>query len=251
MMGSIRNEGRDRRRCFRARLTGTATVRAATRGALCVRALEDLSLGGAHMAGRAPVAVGEPVSASFRIERMRPITSRGLVVRASPTGEQGFAIAFRDLSPRLEDVIHDLIVRSLERDRVPSVLVIDPDARTRDDLARVLRELGYRALPVRTPIEAIGQLNEHGTCIEAALVSDHLTQTSAVEFTSFLHEAFPTIRRVLAFAPGHEADALHAVQSGFADEALPSPWRRAALQHALGPHVPPAPQPIAPAEVSP
>jgi len=234
-MAGVALSDADRRRCFRARLAEAAMIRSAAHRLACVRTVDDLSLGGAHIVGACPVAVGEAVTASIKLEGRRRIAPRGHVLRCTGEGEHaGFAMVFTDVSPRAEDIIHDFIVHSLEADEVSAVLLIEPDRQSRRELTRLLTQVGYRVMPVATPVEAIDQLTMHATCIQAALVSHRLTQTTGIEFVGFLKDAFPMIRRVLTTSVGSSARARDVRAAGLVHEALSAPWQRGHVSRALG-----------------
>lgn len=223
----------ERRRCFRAQLAASATIRG-TRRTARGREVEDLSLGGARIAGAPPVRVGEAVAVTIRLAGERQITQRAVVVREWPRGHsRGFAIAFTELTPSAEDIIHDAIVRSIETDAVATVLIVDPDRARRRSLSRQLRGLGYRTIGVPTPIEAIDAVDSHGGCIQAAVVHSHLTQTTGVELALFFRDAFPQMRRVLTVDEQDSTDARAAVRCGYIHCAVSAPWRRRELSSAL------------------
>ncbi len=224
-------EATERRRCFRARIAATATLRPTPRGRVCVCAVDDLSLGGAHLAGRAPGAPGEVVATMIRLPGHRPFHVSAHLVRETPDG--GFAIAFDHLSPRVEDAIHDLIVRALEGDDVRAVLVVDANPRTRATLARLLSRVGCRTFVARTPIEAIAELTRHEESIETVMVSADLTQTTGVELASFIKDAFPSIRRIMTTPQQRASVGKRALSQGLVDSTLVAPYRRRTLQRVL------------------
>lgn len=222
---------RERRQCVRARLTANATLRSFAQRIACSRTLDDLSVGGAHLLGVPPVPDGERVTASITLANRRRIAPRGYVQRAAG-GADGFAIVFTDLSPRAEDVIHDLLARSLEDDEVPAVLVVDPVRAQRESLTRMLVQLGYRAVVVATPVEAIEQLTVHADEICAAVVGQRLTQTTGIEFAAFLRDAFPGIRRVLT-NPTPASGRGRGGKGAVVQRTLTAPCHRAELARVL------------------
>lgn len=223
----------ERRQCYRARISTSAMLRCRARQATCVRQLDDLSLGGAHLVGKPPMGVGASVTTTIKLGARGRITPRARIVRLTDDGD-GFAIVFTELSPRAAELIHGCMVRSLEADEVSAVLLIEPTRRAREELEHLLTQAGYRVIAVATPVEAIDRLNAHADCIQAALVSQRLTQTSGVEFVGFLKDAFPDIRRVLT--SGEEAEPAKRIlrARGLVHGALSAPWLRTDLTRAIG-----------------
>lgn len=223
----------ERRQCYRAPLSASARVRSPARRAACVRRVDDLSLGGAHLVGRAPAAVGETVTIAIQIDGRHRIAPHGRIARVTGGGS-GFAIEFTVISPRAEELIHGCLVRALEADGVPAVLLIEPERGARRDLARVLAQVGYRVIAVATPVEAIDQLTAHARRICAALVSQRLTQTTGVEFVGFLKDAFPHIRRVMTAGAGSAPQPAGPRAPGLVHGAVTAPWLREEVSRAIG-----------------
>lgn len=223
----------ERRRCYRAHLSASAMLRTPGGHGACVRRVDDLSLNGAHLFGAAPATVGESVTADIRLDERRRLSARGRIARLTDDGA-GFAIVFSDVPARAADLIYECMARALERDEEPAVLLIEPMRDARRELARMLTQIGYRVLSVATPVEAIDQLTAHADGIRAALVSQRLTQTTGVEFVTFLKDAFPGIRRVLTVGDAADRSTGPIRRAGLVHDALSAPWLHANVSRALG-----------------
>jgi c-di-GMP-binding flagellar brake protein YcgR len=106
----------DRRRFLRARVGSSAFVVVGRRygGVYVVR---DLSAGGANLAGANNLAIGQVVQILLRVGKRlsQAIEAEVLRLQRLPSGEQSFAVAFRNLAPDMEGSLQNLVVLALER----------------------------------------------------------------------------------------------------------------------------------------
>jgi len=105
----------DRRRFLRARVGSSAFVVVGRRygGVYVVR---DLSAGGANLAGANNLAIGQVVQILLRVGKRlsQAIEAEVLRLQRLPSGEQNFAVAFRNLAPDMEDSLQNLVGLALE-----------------------------------------------------------------------------------------------------------------------------------------
>jgi len=108
----------DRRREPRCEVAATATVLAAGSRCLGTYVVENLSAGGALLAGDAALAVGGRVRLLLHLPRRRPIGLTADVLRrdGDPPARR-FAVAFRNLTPLMQDAIQRFVLISLQRRR--------------------------------------------------------------------------------------------------------------------------------------
>jgi hypothetical protein len=79
--------------------------------------VRNLSIGGALLAGRSLLIVGERIGILFRIQGAEPVSAPADVMRAerSDSGDQFFAAAFRDLPSTVEVAIGRIVDESSSR----------------------------------------------------------------------------------------------------------------------------------------
>jgi len=102
--------GAERRRYPRVHVSDmTAVVLSRLHSAVCV--VQDLSAGGARIAGDLAVVYGETIELTLELYRT-PVTAFANVVRIEGNG---FAIEFRDVTPAMHHAIQRLVLETLKR----------------------------------------------------------------------------------------------------------------------------------------
>lgn len=209
--------------------------------------VENLSAGGALLTGDAAIAPGTTVTVQLRLRDAAPIAVAGRVVREVPqsSGQRdrfSFAVRFRDVSANDEDRIQSAVLASIEESReqnAPAVLVLDVSSEDRHAVARILVELGQRALPSATFLETLRSLQDPSLCVGVALVDASATGLDVLAFTGievleFLANDFPDVRRVLMARSADPSELLAARSSALADAVLEKPADAAAVAIAIG-----------------
>jgi PilZ domain len=103
-------QGPEARKHPRAEVGASAIVVTAT-AYLGTYRVRNLSMGGALLAGRSLLLVGERIGILFRIKGVEAMSVPADVLRADrrESGDQLFAAAFRDLSPAAESAIGRIV----------------------------------------------------------------------------------------------------------------------------------------------
>lgn len=226
----------DRRRSFRVSVRGTASLweKGYFIGNYIV---EDLSIGGCLLVGLPECEIGR----SYDIELIMPAVPlsnvRANVVRHQIGSKRSpiMGVNFDEVSATFEDSVHDLVVSSLEQKgyaELISVMVLHPHTETRDSIADALRRIGYRVIPVSTPLEAIWTLEDGKSDIHTLIVSRFIGTCDGQEMMKFMATHFPNIRRVMTTA----SDALPQKHStNYAHAIIAQPWDVTHLQKVLLP----------------
>lgn len=201
--------------------------------------VDDLSAGGALLIGDPRLEIGEEVRLLLHLPGKKPISLSGEVIRCHPSESQEhlFAIAFRKVSPAVEDVLQQYVRAALGRLEDPSrkwILVFDDSPEVCHALERDLRRLGRRALSALTSEEATILLAEQAPLVETALVDLRLGNADGLEFLGWLAERHPQIHRVLMSGCIRTCQLELAVSSGRAHAVLEKPWNRETLLKAVG-----------------
>lgn len=201
--------------------------------------VENLSAGGALLSGPRLLDVGTQV----RVLLAPPgagwswrLALDGYVVRHHPDGgEARFAVAFRNLHPRVEDELQQAVLRRLEWLRqAPAVLVLDDCPGVRRVLARQIGALGKRVIATATPQEATTEMACDDETIAVAIVDLVLPGASGTDFLRFLATEHPRVRRVVMSGAVPAEELRRALAAGIADAALDKPWDKEALVAAVG-----------------
>ncbi len=225
--------GSEHRHSVRIPLHGVAHVER-TSGEVSTCTLRNLSLGGALLRGSAPT-MGERVVVCIQVLDHPDITIEGRVVRAT-AGRQhsSFALAFQEVGADVEDAIHDLSVRVLERSDDLAVLVVHRLHHVRAALVARLAAGGWRVLEATSPLHALAILDREGSEIQWVVVGGELTQTSGLDLLQHIAIAHPTIGRVLV-QPSRVATYVAAREraDGVA-EVLSEPVDNGALEATVG-----------------
>jgi CheY-like chemotaxis protein len=191
------NADADRRRSFRADVTGAALVHLPEGALRCE--IGNLSLGGAllHRAGgSSELARGTTVGVELRVDGGGWVRQSGRVLRDTGPIEP-IAVAFGPLSPEVEDLIEDEVLAALEANRSPRVVVVDRSSARRRRLATALQHAGFCALEVSTPLEAIDVVERSRNHVAVAAIHESLTQTGGWELVKYLTDTHPRIKIAL------------------------------------------------------
>lgn len=200
--------------------------------------VENLSAGGALLVGDARLEPGERLKMLLHLPGQKPISLSAEVIRRQVNDAQEclFAVAFRHLSPGIEDTIQQVVLAMLERLHDAShleVLVIDDSREVCRALERDLRALGRRAVSAVTPLDAVGRLNDGARHIDTAIVDLRLGHADGLEFLTFLSDGHPGVRRILMSGNIRPCQLELAVTSGRAHAVLDKPWSRESLAKAI------------------
>ncbi len=188
------------------------------------------------MLGHPLTRVGEPVEAMVKLTGATPFGLRAHIVRPPRAGAAlpQFAIRFDDLSADAEDLIHQIWLASHENPRPPAVLVVARSRSMRRALAQLLEADGWRVISAGAPLEAMDRMLLDEADLRWIIVLDRLTQTSGIEFLTFVGDAYPGVRRLLISRPDAYRAARGAVNIGVADAALLQPVGKARLEQIIG-----------------
>ena len=227
----------DRRQRPRSEVPASAVLLAHGRSS-GLYVVENLSAGGALLVGDGRLRPGERVTMLLQLPGLQPIRLHAEVLRqhAGEAGAARLAVAFRNLAPRVEDTIQQVVLASLERlseASVPHVLVIDDLPQVCRALERDLQALGRRAVSAATPEAAVTSLCGGEQHIDVAIVDLRLGQADGLELLAFLTDRRPEVRRILMSGDLRRSQGQLAVSSGRAHAVLAKPWSRAELSRVL------------------
>jgi hypothetical protein len=206
MTGGTRHLHENRRRHYRAKVTGRAVIRGrdgqGREGSGTVRCeIDNLSLGGVALRPIAPLGSelrelveGHGVAVELQVDGAGWVLQRGQVQRCDG---RAVVIVFAEVSPELEDLIEDEVLAAVEAERSPRVVVVDRSEDRRRQVAAALHEVGCCPLEASTPLEAIELIEKSRTHVAAAAVAESLTQTGGQELVHFIHESHPEIKLAL------------------------------------------------------
>jgi CheY-like chemotaxis protein len=224
----------ERRHFARARVVATATlwVRGLCKGSYIV---ENLSWGGMYLSGGPAVRAGEEVKLIVELPR-GPVELRGHVLRSEPRARDcALAVRFEEPSRRARAGIGAAVAEALERAAQdssvrpePTVLVVDDSLLVREALTRDIRCFGWEAACFSTPLDALNFLDRPKSCIRVALI-DHAGPANGRDLLAYLADEWPTIRRVLLSARGHQNGDELANLASRADAVLAKPWDQETL----------------------
>jgi hypothetical protein len=158
----------------------------------------DLSLGGMRMR----VADGAACPATGSVGLVELHLTGGwhrLRVHVVRSVFDEVAVSFHDVVAAVEDAIEDEVVASLEANRKPHIVVLDPLPDRRHRIAETLRIAGCDPVEAATPLEAIGIVERECGAIRGMTVAESLTQTRAAELCEYVSQSNPEIQlRVIA-----------------------------------------------------
>src|SRR4051812_7470530 len=150
----------NRRRHPRVSVTETALL---WKGGLPIGEFKtrNISAGGALLAGKHALTVGDIVDGSLRFADRPSIRFRATVVRTGGfVDEQYIAVAFCDLPPRIEEVIHGVVDPALARARTASALILSDVVASRSDLELGLKAFGHTPVAIDSPLDAVRFLEQ-------------------------------------------------------------------------------------------
>jgi PilZ domain len=226
--------GADKRAFPRVSMVGSAIV---SRDAVYIGTylLENLSAGGALLAGDTKLSVGDRVQVMLELQfRARRFMLEAEVVRHARRGDQAlFAIRFESLAAATQAAIKDAVLSELVRQPAGCVvLIIDPTPGHAMRLADDVKELGSTPVPLATALDAIAWLRTSKALIEAVIVESGADVVDVLPMLQLIAHDYPAVRRVLAcadetaFRPSLESGGVHAL--------LSKPWDLKSLARALG-----------------
>jgi len=205
MTGASRHPHENRRRHYRAKVSGRAVIHGRDGAVRCE--IDNLSLGGVMLRpveeADTDLPEGCAVAVELQVDGASWLVQQGSVKRRA---ERGVVIAFGEVSPELEDLIEDEVLAAVEAERSPRVVVVDRSRVRRRRVARALHEVGCCPLEASTPLEAIELIEQSRTHVAAAAVAEALTQTGGQELVHFLAETHPGLKIAL-ITDGSQCDA--------------------------------------------
>lgn len=187
--------------------------------------LENLSAGGARLVGDLALTRGDSIEVLLEIGGSA-IVLQAEVLRVGNDELDDVGIEFRQVPDATQDRIQEFVLATLERQRTSTataVLVVGTEERIRIALERDLSELGREAISVRTPIEAMWQLQDRARRFDTAIITSEPGAGRAL--FRYLTERHPEVRRIALSETADETSGVHAV--------LPKPWHRRSLRNAL------------------
>lgn len=210
----------EQRKTFRFPVKGVATVRHAD--GVCRCSVCNLSLGGALLRGDSGLHQGDRIDVVLRIQGVPILVLEGRVVREHHA-RGPFAVRFVQPPPDVEDLIADLSVLVLTRERHPSVLVVDRAQVSRRHVSQSLYERGWQVLTAETPLEALTLLQEPSNMVFWVLVAEGLGKTNGYDLLDLVRTEHPSVKRgVFTTMIGWPA-AHRALSTGLIDGALVEP----------------------------
>ena len=183
----------ERRRHLRADTGLGARLHAA--GAVVRGKSVDLSRGGVRIRrldeDRPCPAVGTDALIELELGPSGWIAQDGRVVRCDFSE---LAIAFDAVADAVARLIDEEIRAVLASISRPRLLVVDPSAARRHQIAEKLRAAGCDPYEAATPLEAIDLIERPSSHIAGVAVAERLTQTDGEELCEFVAETNPGIR---------------------------------------------------------
>jgi CheY-like chemotaxis protein len=228
--------GAERRRNPRAPLVASVAVQ---RGGerVGVFRLANLSAGGVLLTGDPPLRVGDQLALTLRLGD-QVVHTEATVLREARTGHgPSWALAFHQLPPESEAIVHAAVVRALDEARAASVLIVDDSPEICQALRAHIGRLGHGAIAVGTPLEAMTFL-QGPNGVAVALVDVMLGAGHGADVLTYLSEHHPRVRRVLMSGRAHPEE-LALARAGkvrlSAHKVLAKPWTPESLALVLAP----------------
>ena len=226
--------GADKRAFPRVTMVGSAIV---SRDAVYIGTylLENLSAGGALLAGDTKLSVGDRVQVILELQFFaRRFLLEAFVVRHASRGDQAlFAIRFEGLAPETQAAIQDAVMSELVRQPGGCVvLIIDPAPDRAERLANDVKELGSAPVPLGSALDAVAWLRTSKALIEAVIVEAGVDAGDGLAMLQLIAHDYPAVRRVLACADGEPFRP--SLESGNVHALLLKPWDLRSLGRALG-----------------
>ncbi len=223
----------DRRRNVRARvpLVATAFAEGKRIGDYLIR---NLSAGGALLFNGPPLPVDKKVGLLLQGALPHPFSLTCTVIRSHlPSSAASVAVAFGALSAANEDLLHDLVLRSLEDQAHPAVLVVLRRPHLLASLASELSEVGHSVVLAMTEDDATSYLDGSGTSLAAVVVDVAADPLSAFWALELVEKRFPKARRVALCDQARTRGMARAFVRGRAHAVLDFPWTRKQLRSTL------------------
>ncbi len=143
---------------------------------------------------------GERVALEVRLDGARGGWHRlfGRVVRLELEGD--VIVALDEPPPDFDDAIQEQLLAMLESDAIDHVLLVDPVAWRRIQLAATMRATGCRVSEAATPLEALAHLGESREHFSVIAVADSTPSSVADELRAYLGKEHQRLRVVTAGA---------------------------------------------------
>ncbi len=192
----------ERRQSARCDVFATATLlqRGGSVGRFMV---QNLSAGGALLTGGHDVRTSAPLRVLLELPGGEPLTVGAHVKRRVVEGDLvALAVAFRHMSNSSEDRIQDAMLEMIaaaHRAEHPAVLVVDPSAETRAELATRLRALDRRVLSAEAPLGALRILDDPSEHVDAVIVCEG-EGAAPLELLTHVAESYQGVRPILFVA---------------------------------------------------
>jgi CheY-like chemotaxis protein len=230
---------RENRRFPRVRIAATASVLVGQRyvGTYVAR---DLSAGGAHLVGDNNLTLGQPIQVLIRVNGYFSRCLKAEVIRREQlaSGEQSFAVAFRDMEIDTEDALQQLALLFLEQTtagKTPTIMVLATPSPVLVTLEEDLQSLGHEMVNVVAPLDALSWLSSEAGRVSVAIVGCDATHMDGIEFLNFLKDSHPPVRRVALPHDSQHPQLKRAIASGVVEAVLDQPWDRHTLSRVLLP----------------
>ena len=156
-----------------------------------------------------------------------------------PSGEQSFAVAFRNLAPEIEDALQNLALLALESavaKTAETILVLmNGPSPVVVALENDLHSLGHGVVVAVTPLDALSLMSSDAHRIVGVIVGCDLAHAESLGFLSFLKDAYPHIRRLALPGDSRPAQLERAIATGMVQAVLGRPWDIDVLSEALRP----------------
>lgn len=199
--------------------------------------IANLSAGGALLSEGREMASGRDLHLALNLPELQPIEVDGKVVRTliDDDGRKSYGIAFRDLDPYTEDLIHNMLLSKLESQRraKPYVLVVNDNVEVRRTFEREFRVMDARTLLTATPLEAMRLLCNKKINIDIAIVDSFLGPEDGMLLLKYIEKEYPDIQRVLTSEPEHRHQLDLALTFGRAHAAFARPWNSEQLSQLI------------------
>jgi hypothetical protein len=233
------SSGMVERRCSpRFRTAGTAIVLVGGRyvGAYLLR---NLSAGGAYLVGDNNLAVGQVVQLLLQVgDELQSLEAEVVRQDRLPSEEHSLAVAFRHLSPDVEDSVRSLASdagKDAQGTKTSAVLLLGGPSPVFASLDRDVRSLGFEVALAATPLDAIAFLSMDPRHITAVVAVCSHAGADPLGFLRFLKETYPQIRRIALSCAVRSLPGAPANPSGVIEAVLSEPWTSTSLAEALRP----------------
>lgn len=192
--------------------------------------ITNLSAGGALLADAdgAEMTSNRDLHLALNLPDLQSIEVAGRVVRTlvDDNGRKKYGIAFRDVDPYTEDLIHNFLLSKLESPKKtrPFVLVVNDSVEIRRTLERELRAIGVPALLTAMPLDAMRLLTNKEVHVDLAIVDCFLGPEDGMLLLKYMEKEFPNVQRILTSEQQHVCQLDLALSFGRAHATLVRPW---------------------------